>query len=335
MKHLKVIRDKKLHCNPRNALHGGRTNNLKFAYKIRDNESILYYDFTSLYPYVLSSRPFPLGHPDVITGEFGNIYQYFGFVSCEVLPPRQLYIPVLPLSIDGKLLFPLCRTCAEEKVQISCYHRDEDRAFTGTFTTCELFKALEMGYELTNIYEVLHYPLKSDEIFEGYIRTWLKIKAEASGYPKDKITEEQRKQWVEEFHMREGVQLDYDNIEYNGGLRFIAKLMLNSLWWKLAQRPNQPQTKVVNNYTEMWNLITNPQIEILGDTMINDMLIYNYQYVEDKMAKPGNTSVALAAFVTSYARLKLYDEIEKIEASTPGSVLYFDTGIKQNLIKIF
>jgi len=62
--------------------------------------------------------------------------------------------------------------------------------------------------------------------------------------------------------------------------------------------------------------------------MINDMLIYNYRYVEDNMAKPGNTSVALASFVTSYARLKLLDEIEKIEASAPGSVLYFDTGIK-------
>jgi hypothetical protein len=101
--------------------------------------------------------------------------------------------------------------------------------------------------------------------------------------------------------------------------------MLNSLWGKLAQRPNQPQTKVVNNYVEMWNLINNPKIEILGDIRINDMLIYNYRYVEDHMAKPGNTSVALAAFVTSYARLKLYEEMERIEESSPGSVLYMDT----------
>jgi hypothetical protein len=100
--------------------------------------------------------------------------------------------------------------------------------------------------------------------------------------------------------------------------------MLNSLWGKLAQRPNQPQTKVVSNFAEMWNLINNPHIEILGDIRINDMLIYNYQYIEDHFAKPGNTSVAIAAFVTSYARLKLYDEIEKIEESRPGSVLYMD-----------
>jgi hypothetical protein len=114
-------------------------------------------------------------------------------------------------------------------------------------------------------------------------------------------------------------------MQYNAGLRFIAKLMLNSLWGKLAQRPNQPQTKVVSNHTEMWNLINNPRIEILGDIRINDMLIYNYRYVEDQMAKPGNTSVALAAFVTTYARLKLYEEMEKIEESRPGSILYMDT----------
>jgi hypothetical protein len=101
--------------------------------------------------------------------------------------------------------------------------------------------------------------------------------------------------------------------------------MLNSLWGKLAQRPNQPQTKVINNYTEMWNLINNPKIEILGDIRINDMLVYNYRYVEDHMAKPGNTSVAIAAFVTSYARLKLYEKMERIEESNPGSVLYMDT----------
>jgi hypothetical protein len=322
---LKKVHDEKLHCNPRKALHGGRTNNLKFAYKAVPDETILYYDFTSLYPYVLSNRRFPLGHPEVITGDFDNVYNYFGFVCCKLLPPKKLYLPVLPFNVNGKLLFPLCQTCAKGQYQQNCPHSDEDRCFTGTFTTCELWKGLESGYELVEIYEVLHYPEQSSEIFQSYIKTWLKTKAEASGYPKDKITEEQRNEWIEEFNRRESVELDPQNIQYNGGLRFIAKLMLNSLWGKLAQRPNQPQTKVINNYTEMWNLINNPKIEILGDIMINDMLIYNYRYFEDEMAKPGNTSVALAAFVTSYARLKLYEEMEKIEESSPGSVLYMDT----------
>ncbi len=201
---VKKVNEEQLHCKPRSALHGGRTNNLKFAYKVQDNENILYYDFTSLYPYVLSNRQFPLGHPEVITGDFADIYQYFGFYSCKVLPPKRLHLPVLPLSIDGKLLFPLCRTCAEDQFQGSCPHSDEDRSFKGTFTTCELMKALDLGYELVEVYEVLHYPQQSNEVFKKYIKTWLKIKAEASGYPKDKVTEEQRTQWINEFYEREG-----------------------------------------------------------------------------------------------------------------------------------
>jgi hypothetical protein len=203
---LKKIRDEKLHCNPRNALHGGRTNNLKFAYKARENEKILYYDFTSLYPFVLANRPFPIGHPEVITCGFDGIENYFGFVSCKVLPPKQLYLPVLPLSIDGKLMFPLCRTCSQDQFNGSCPHRDDDRSFTGTFTTWELAKANELGYEISEIYEILHYSQQSSEIFKSYIKTWLKIKTEASGYPKDKVTEEQRRRWIEEFYEREGTK---------------------------------------------------------------------------------------------------------------------------------
>ncbi len=325
MAFLKKVSNNNLHCNPRNALHGGRTNNFKFAYKAVSGENILYYDFTSLYPYVLANRYFPIGHPEFITCEFDNISHYFGFVSCKVIPSKQLYLPVLPMTVNGKLVFALCRRCASKQNQGSCGCSDEDRSFTGTFTTCELTKALGCEYKLMEIYEVLNYPTQSNEIFRGYIKTWLKIKTESSGYPKDKVTAEQRHQWIEEFKRREGIQLDLNNIKYNGGLRFIAKLMLNSLWGKLAQRSNQPQTKVINDYTEMWNLINNPQIEILGDIMINGMLIYNNRYIEDDMAKPGNTAVALAAFVTSYARLKLYEEMEKIEHSSPGSVLYMDT----------
>jgi hypothetical protein len=81
----------------------------------------------------------------------------------------------------------------------------------------------------------------------------------------------------------------------------------------------------VKDYNEAWKLLTNPNIEILGELEINDMLIFNYRLIDDIKARPGNTSVAIASFVTSYARLKLYEEMEKIENDSPGSVIYHDT----------
>ncbi len=52
---------KGLYCSPRESLHGGRTSNIKFAYEAKKGESLLYYDFTSLYPYVLANNVFPMG----------------------------------------------------------------------------------------------------------------------------------------------------------------------------------------------------------------------------------------------------------------------------------
>lgn len=75
--------------------------------------------------------------------------------------------------------------------------------------------------------------------------------------------------------------------------------MLNTLWGKLAQRPNQPKTTVVKSYKEMWNLFSNKNIEILGDIGIGEMLLFTWRYVDVANAKPGNTAVAIASFVTA------------------------------------
>ena len=32
---------------------------------------------------------------------------FFGVVKCDVIPPKKLYIPILPDNEDGKLLFHL------------------------------------------------------------------------------------------------------------------------------------------------------------------------------------------------------------------------------------
>lgn len=123
-----------------------------------------YVDVCSLYPYVLKYKPFPMGHPEIITDHFQDVCSYFGLVQCRILPPRGLYHPVLPYHTGGKLLFPLCRTCAEERPQdprYRCQHTDSERLLIGTWVTSELQKALEWGYQIQHIYEVWHFPQSS------------------------------------------------------------------------------------------------------------------------------------------------------------------------------
>ncbi|XP_054158248.1 uncharacterized protein LOC128956547 [Oppia nitens] len=286
-----------------------------------------FFDVTSLYPYVLSKRLFPIGHPSVLT-DFINtsIDNYFGFIKCRVIPPKQLYIPILPVRYNGKLYFPLCKTCLESKSDDYCVHSDCERMLVGTWFSEELKCALNFGYKINLIIEVLNYEEKSSEIFSPYIKTFLKIKTEASGWPDNCVTEEQKNTFVSEFKEIEDVELDVNNMVKNSGLRTISKLMLNSLWGKLAQLSNQGQVKICSNYNDYYSLLTDAKYKITGEVHPNsEKLIVNYKLVDDILSKPGNTSVALAAMVTAYARLHLYSILHSIESEADGRVLYFDT----------
>ncbi|CAB4011071.1 DNA polymerase [Paramuricea clavata] len=203
---------------PRDALYGGRTDALRLYHECNHDEKIRYVDFTSLYPWCNKMTRTVVGHP-LITENFDDISTYFGLVKCTVLPPR------------GKLMFPLCKTCADACNQTPCDHSDSERAIQGT-TWCrvELEKALEKGYQIVQIHEVWHFPETSDDLFKDYIDTFLKIKQEESGYQKDCVTEEQKQHYVDEYLEKSGIHLDPHKIEYNPGLRALAKLMLNSFW---------------------------------------------------------------------------------------------------------
>ena len=59
--------------------------------------------------------------------------------------------------------------------------------------------------------------------------------------------------------------------------------------------------------------------------MVNDdCLLVTWEYKDEDLGKNNNTSLAIASFCTSYARVKLYDAMEEVE-SIPGRLLYKDT----------
>ena len=159
-----------------------------------------------------------------------DLSSYFGLVKCTVLPPRGLFHPVLPYRTQGKLMFPLCKSCADVCAQIPCTHSERERAIQGTWCSVELEKALEKGYSILQMHEVWHFPETSDTLFKGYVNTFLKVKQESSDYPKNCVTEEHKQQYVDEYLNVEEIQLDREKIEHNPGMRALSKLMLNSFW---------------------------------------------------------------------------------------------------------
>jgi hypothetical protein len=184
-------------------------------------------------------KRYPCDHPIIITENFDDDFNsYFGIAKCTILP-QNLYIPVLPAKINGKLVFTLCYTCAVEQKQ-ECTHEAKDRALTYTWCTVEIQKALQMGYKILKLHEVYHYQsseqydpvTQTGGIFTGYIDSALKTKQEASGYPAGIETEEQKDEYINNYYNHKGILLNKAKIKKNPGLRTISKLALNSLWGK-------------------------------------------------------------------------------------------------------
>ena len=347
--------------DPRDAFYGGRTGAVSLHAKAGEGEEIRYVDITSLYPWVNKNATYPVGHPHIITQPIDqDINSYFGLALVDILPPTGLYHPVLPVRAGGKLTFPLCSKCVQEEQEKAllqrthyCTHTDAQRIIRGTWCTPEINKAIDKGYTLLKIHEVWNFPANQQQsgLFAEYVNKWLKIKQEASGWPTWCQTMEQKRNYIVNYQEREGIRLDISQIVKNPGRKATAKLMLNryllhvaffscchsisshlffffffsfscSFWGKFGERSNKATTVTIHNPSHLFNLITDTTLNISTLRLCTeDILEAVYTSVHDNAVKGTKTNIFVAAFTTSYARLKLYESLEILK----HQVLYYDT----------
>jgi G:T-mismatch repair DNA endonuclease (very short patch repair protein) len=333
IKHIRNLKDSKIRppLDVRDSFFGGRTCAVNLFHEINQSigEKIQYMDVTSLYPFVVKRKKFPVGHPIRITKNINsNISVYDGFIFCKILPPKNLYFPVLPVRIKNRLVFPLCYECASEQNNNKCQHNNNQRAIIGTYTTMELNKAIEKNYEIIEIYEVWNYdllsPINENEpgIFTQFINDFIKIKIESSGWPRENMSETEKTQYIELFKEKEGIDLDRDKISYNPGLRSLGKLVVNSFWGKMGQKPNHSKTEYITEPQSFFKLLEDSTV-IVNDAMIisDEVLQVSYEKETVFVEPPSHSSIVIASFVTSYARLELYKLLDFLDKRCQ----YFDT----------
>ena len=286
---------------PRDAFFGGRTNAIKLYHDTQDGEQIKYIDVCSLYPYVNKNCTYPVGHPNIIkTPDTTDVSDYEGLIKCTVLPPRGLYHPVLPYRCRGKLMFPLCSTCAETLARERCNHCDDQRALCGTWVSCELKKAVDMGYKVLHVEEVWHFEqtarydpsVGETGLFSEYIDTSLRMKQEASGWPVECTTEEEKQAYVENYETHEGIRLNPQSISKNDGKRALAKLMLNSFWGKFGQRSALTKTEFVNTMDKFYKLLMDKSKEV--------------KYVQFKTNSPHGSSGSTRTSTSKYRQTPIF-----------------------------
>ncbi len=234
------------------AYYGGRTEAFKRGYI----EDYNYYDINSLYPSVMQ---LPLPNPNTVfkpeSTNVKNIIHYEGVTECTVYCPYMKY-PLLPYRHDNKLKFPI-------------------GSFSGVWNNCELRKAIEVGYEITDIkkqvlYKDTFYP------FREFIKTLYSLRQE---------------------YKKEG-----------SNMQLLVKLIMNSCYGKFAQRHLQDYKVVDSAYLSNDDLlkISNGSVEF---DMIDDKIIMK----KNKVCNSIFTFPILSSYITSYARLLMYKYINKYE----------------------
>ena len=173
-----------------------------------------------------------------------------------------------------------------------CAHSDDQRILTGTWCTPELNKAIELGYEIQYIYEVWHFPETQEGLFKDYVNTWLKIKQEASGWP-DWVGDDEtkRQRYIHDYHQNEGILLEYPKIEYNPGLRALAKMMLNSMWGKFGQRLNKTQVQDFDDPQKFHNFLDSDARDVKHVSVVNDNIVEVHYQLQDDSPPVGRGSV--------------------------------------------
>ena len=223
--------------------------------------------------------------------------------------PSDLFHPLLPSNRQGLLMFDLTPKRRE------------------VYATPELSKALSLGYEIKQVYWAYQWTESSDTLFKPYIDTFLKIKQESSGWPRPDMTEEEKREYIDYYKREQGVELDYKKIAKNPGLRSVAKLALNSFWGKFGQRLNSEYTSTdllfdtPDGRRRFNKLMTDPK-RVLSFMIFENALMLKTKGSNEKPYQAiSNTSIPVAVFTTCWARLHLYEQLERLGEQ----VIYYDT----------
>jgi len=307
----------------REIFYGGRTDVFS-SYCNNSEEDIHYIDVCSLYPYVCAFKMLPIGVPTYLIGKDIDARRlhachpdpYFGFAKVKVIPRSNDILGLLPSRDEfHRLVFSV-----EPKV--------------GFWSTEELYLAEEQGYQIMEIYQVIHFTAenRSTTCFRGYMEHFLRIKQESEGWKKlgassEFPSEEEKEEVIEHLYQLNGNigRIRKEKVQKNPVRRQISKIFLNCLWGKFGQKTKAEAEVEIDNPVDF---------EILMEDNIidrNEMTIrkleegrFKIKYtVPSHCAKPNSKyNVFIAAMVTAQARCILHRQMIHIG---PERMLYCDT----------
>ena len=170
----------------------------------------------------------------------------------------------------------------EQNMHEECQHfSGAERPISGTWVIPEIKLAIAKWNKILEIHEVYEYQVTQYNketgeggLFAEYINTFLKLKAEASGYPDWVRTPNDEDQYIESFRQSEGILLDKNSIKFNAAKRGLSKLSLNSMSGKICENPRKKQTILISDPQELYRFLATPMIEVTNLLYAGDSVVW-------------------------------------------------------------
>lgn len=296
----------------RDSLYGGQTN----PYQHHVKGEIFGLDINSSYAdIVASNRLLPIGK-DVLNMNptLQDITRKEGTFSVDILPPRQLFNPILPLFPDetsSRSYYCLCTQCALEQNHERCYHTDEERMFRNyLIPSFVLRKAIQLGYKvikLNYLYENTNW-IPAKQYFGDTVNKLNVIKT----LGRWSTTEQDHPELVD-------VAERNPHLLNNKAYLSFAKLLLSSIWGSFSQK-DRPYDNRILQYHEIFPILCSGKYKLVEVLEKDDICLCQFEKLV--LENPKNTNYHMSAYITAYARDKLNEMIELVG---PDAMIYCDT----------
>lgn len=338
------------------ALRGGRTEVKRPYFKLSNEDyaagkRILYVDVCSMYPYQQIAHDFPVGTPtvhiwdkkyrpckvhtnsidcevcpDIVRHDktITSIFHYeqpqdtrnwFGIVCVTLIPPEKMLHPVL-VSYNEEAHKCVATLNPEDHVEI----------FIGTNS---LKVCLENGYTLQKVH-CYHEYAKGNFWREPTLKLYLDKMMNSRNAPEsDQEKEEFAEKWADVYGDDFGnmIRESWPKWGKFNAKKFVAKIIINSVWGKHAQRVIMPKTYIYDFKTDLEdiqlyfkNCVDGDRIHKNAQPMSDTRIMYT---AVDPKAPPDLHKQYLPAglMVPEYGRLQLWEQMNKLG----DRVLYCDT----------
>uniref|UniRef100_A0A1I8B0R1 DNA-directed DNA polymerase n=1 Tax=Meloidogyne hapla TaxID=6305 RepID=A0A1I8B0R1_MELHA len=331
----------------RDCFFGGRTGPRCLHYEADEQHKISYLDFNSLYPSTIATTDFPTGHPKVkiiprneqdVNWTRSDQIPVNGILKIFLIPPLKTEIPVMPVKFDDRLLFPLCRQCSLDFPRgatipdYTCQHGDKDRGWISTCTSIELGEALNNGYKVIKYFRALHYENWDSELFKGYVSEFMRMKIHASGFPKGIDTQLKEEKFIRECQEKFGIYIEKEKMVPDKAMRYISKLMLNSLWGRFSLR-KYPNKESYHRFTSRTTKFCGEQINRSCSLLYGDTDSVLFSYPKDKES-PLSSGYHLGELAEEYEDFNIKEYIGAACKAYALKMVEKETGKEKSMLKV-